>query len=567
MLALLVEIRLEDIGHGTRFAPLPRDPFACRGTCPKVREMTTRRLSVTRRFLPALAALALVGLVLAGCGGSGKAGAAAGAAGTDGRAAQAFPPSTVAFLDANIDESSTAWKQMLALGARFPAWPKVVAEFEKSLASGAKAGDPTLGEIRAWLGAEAAIGVLDVPADGSDPSFLAFADVRDRNAVEASFKKEKHTEAAGTHGGFDLLKDTTNGSFAAVSADTLLIGSTQAIVEAGIDRLAGTGDRLSSLSTFQDTLATLPADNLVVGYAPGSVLKQLVALGRKNDPTKRSSGISQAQFDKLAAKLDGVRSLGMSLGATDKGVRLRGTALLSGAESVLPAAYVPTLLDRVPANSWFAASFGDIGSSARSAADQVLSSNPDAQKQVTQVEALLGIKLDDVYALISGEHALYAGPGAPLSAGLILHPEDTARGATTLKALTRLLTQQGIKFQDTADGQSAVIQGFAARWRAVDDVLAIGTDAAVGNATKDSIVDAEKFKRVLADDGVDSGAKTLGLAYVDVPSLVNLGSAFGTFNGAGEKDVLDNLRHIGGVLYWTGLNGGTLTSDLFVEST
>ena len=68
-------------------------------------------------------------------------------------------------------------------------------------------------------------------------------------------------------------------------------------------------------------------------------------------------------------------------------------------------------------------------------------------------------------------------------------------------------------------------------WRAVDDVIGIGTDEAVGDAVKDSIVDSDKFKRVLAEDGVDAGSKTLGLAYVDVPSLVNLASAFGGFDG------------------------------------
>ena len=41
---------------------------------------------------------------------------------------------------------------------------------------------------------------------------------------------------------------------------------------------------------------------------------------------------------------------------------------------------------------------------------------------------MLGIKLDDVYALLSGEHALFAGPGAPVSAGLILHPADVRAG-------------------------------------------------------------------------------------------------------------------------------------------
>ena len=70
------------------------------------------------------------------------------------------------------------------------------------------------------------------------------------------------------------------------------------------------------------------------------------------------------------------------------------------------------------------------------------------------------------------------------------------------------------------------------RWRAVDDVIGIGSDAAVGDVAKDSIVDSDKYKRVLAEDGVDGGSKTLGLAYIDVPSLVNLAAAFGSFNSA-----------------------------------
>ena len=73
----------------------------------------------------------------------------------------------------------------------------------------------------------------------------------------------------------------------------------------------------------------------------------------------------------------------------------------------------------------------------------------------------------------------------------------------------------------------------------------------VGDVAKDSIVDSDKFKRVLAEDGVDSGSKTLGLAYIDVPSLVNLATAFGAFNDASGKEALDNLRHVGGVLFWT----------------
>src|SRR5215210_9047407 len=146
--------------------------------------MTTRRVPVRRRFLAACAALALVGLVLAGCGGSGKS-AAAGAAGTEGRAAQAFPASTAAFFDANVDETSTAWTQLLAVASRFPSWPKAVAQFTAS-ANEATDGGPTLAQLRTWLGTEIAFGVLDVPAGGADPEVLGFAEVRDKAKLVAA---------------------------------------------------------------------------------------------------------------------------------------------------------------------------------------------------------------------------------------------------------------------------------------------------------------------------------------------------------------------------------------------
>jgi Protein of unknown function (DUF3352) len=529
--------------------------------------MTSRRIPLLRRALPACAALALVGLVLAGCGSSDKAAAVAGAAGTDGRAAQAFPASTVAFLDANIDETSTAWKQLLTLARRFPSWSNFAAGVEKEMSDETGDDSPTVAQLRSWLGTEAAIGVLDVPTDGSDPTFLAFAEVRDRAQLEAALKKESDTRVLGKHGDFDLFGSDDN-SVVAISADTALLSNRRAPVDAAIDRLGGTGDKLSDVSAFQDTLASLATDNILVAYAPGSVLPKLVALGRRNDPTDQTKNVSQGQFDQIIEKLGDVRSLGFSFGATDKGLRIRGTTILEGDAGDRPAAYAPELLSRVPAGSWFAASFRDLGTSAKSGVDQALGANPDAKQQVTQVESVLGIKLDDVYALLAGEHALYAGPGAPVSAGLILHPPDPERGASTLRALTKLLIQQGIKFEDTADGQSAAIQGFAARWRTVDDVIGIGTDTAVGNAVKDSIVDSDKFKNVLAEDGVSSDAKTLGLAYIDVPSLVNLANAFGNFeNDPSNKEAFDNLKHIGGVLFWTGADGDTVTSDLFVEST
>ena len=75
----------------------------------------------------------------------------------------------------------------------------------------------------------------------------------------------------------------------------MLFGTTQAIVEAAIDRLAGTGDRLSDLAAFKDTLATLPERQprrrlrARLGRAASSC-----QLGKKADPTGQSDAVTQA---------------------------------------------------------------------------------------------------------------------------------------------------------------------------------------------------------------------------------------------------------------------------------
>ena len=62
-------------------------------------------------------------------------GGSAGAAGTDGLGAQAAPATSIAFFDVNIDRDSDGWKQLLALGARFPSWPKLVTQLNTTFAT------------------------------------------------------------------------------------------------------------------------------------------------------------------------------------------------------------------------------------------------------------------------------------------------------------------------------------------------------------------------------------------------------------------------------------------------
>ena len=223
--------------------------------------------TLQRRLLPGFAALALVGLVLAGCGGSSKAGGSAGAAGTDGRAAQAFPATTAAFVDANIDDQSAAWKRLLALGARFPSFPKLVAAFDRS-ANEATGNGPTLSQVRAWLGSEVAVGVLDVPAAGDDPGVSRLRrGARSRRPGGGAREAEGHDLARHArclrplpvdHG---LRRDRDLGRH---RVDRQHPGDRRRSHRAPRRQRR----KLADTSDFKDTLATLPSDNIAVAYAP-----------------------------------------------------------------------------------------------------------------------------------------------------------------------------------------------------------------------------------------------------------------------------------------------------------
>ena len=98
-------------------------------------------------------------------------------------------------------------------------------EFNKA-ANDATDDGPTLAQLRSWLGSELAIGVLDVPADGADPTVLGFAEVRDKAQLEAAITKDKDTRSLGKHGDYDLF-GSKDDAVVAISADTALISNAQ----------------------------------------------------------------------------------------------------------------------------------------------------------------------------------------------------------------------------------------------------------------------------------------------------------------------------------------------------
>src|SRR5690242_8298645 len=107
-----------------------------------------------------LTVILAVGLLAAACGGA-KSSGGAGAAGTAGKGAEATPQGVIFFADANIDPGSDAWQKLQALGAKFPGWSQVVAQFQQGLNSSSD-GVSFDKDIRPWLGSEASIAVVSV---------------------------------------------------------------------------------------------------------------------------------------------------------------------------------------------------------------------------------------------------------------------------------------------------------------------------------------------------------------------------------------------------------------------
>src|SRR4051812_9257524 len=138
----------------------------------------------------AAAATVSLALVAAACGGASTT-AAPGAAGTDGKGADAFPASTVAFIDANADVTSGAWQKVLTVAKRFPGFPKVEAQVQQELAKGDKGGSFSQ-DVQPWLGDEAAAGLLSITlsAGKPKPQYAVFLASKDDAKATAAVAKD-----------------------------------------------------------------------------------------------------------------------------------------------------------------------------------------------------------------------------------------------------------------------------------------------------------------------------------------------------------------------------------------
>jgi hypothetical protein len=533
---------------------------------------------------------------LAACGGSdddeGSSGSnqGAGAAGTDGKAAEAIPADSLLFTSVNVDQDSDAWKQLVAVGSRFPGWAQLATEFQTSLNEVSEDGTSWANDIEPWLGDEVAFAVtsLDLSTPSSpEPVFVGYAESTDDAKATALLEKGDDVAPIADYKGYKRWSSGEDG-FAAIGKEAVLIGSTEAALNQAIDTREGAGQNLADAQTFKDTLAALPEDNLGVVYVDGPKLAQLAALAAQSGavPAVGEDGAAAAQQQQLASLLEQLRvlrGLGMSFGADDNGFRFRTAALLDEARAeslgIQQEDFEPSLTDRVPATTLLYYGFQDLGPQIKQMLDQFSGQSPQVAQALTAVEAMTGASFDnEIVPLLSGEHALYVAPGNPgpiPSVGLLLKPEDAAAGAATIRKLTGTLTQElaaggdgSLTVEDIPNGQrfsGSQLGGLSVLWRQAGDVIAFSNDQTAGDEPASSLADSDKWKQLSEAAGVADDVAVL--AYVDIPGTLDALRAAGA--GAeidSDPNVAANLAPLGGLAAWGDMkDGGVATADVYLE--
>jgi hypothetical protein len=482
--------------------------------------MTARfsRLSIA----PLLAALALV----SGCGG----GSGATSSSTE-SGATVVGEDALAFVSVSSDLGSSQWQQADKLAQKFPFRDQALAQFKQELAKQNLDYDK---DVKPALGPEVDV----VVAEGASLNQTVAVLMTKPDDV-AKFKAL--VNKANASGGSTAVFREVNGWYLASDK------------QASIDKvLKGSGGSLADSSTFKDALGKLPGDALVKAYLSG---KELGALVRE----------AAAQQGGTTAGLDKLDYVSASLSAESDGLRVRGAAQGAGTNALGAGDYSSSLLDKVPGDALAFLSFRGGGT-----ADQLkkLESNPQTAKSLQQLQATLGVSLDDLLALLRNEVGFYLRPGAGIPEfSLALSPSDKTAALSTLdKLAAKVAALTGGKVTSgtvrTIDfGQFALHYGLA------DDHVLItsglnGISDFGGSESK--LPDSPDFKEATSAAGMpDSNG---GFIYLDIKNAIPLIEGFAALSGQPlPPKVAGNLRPLRSFVAWSGGSGDSRTFNAFLE--
>jgi hypothetical protein len=540
----------------------------------KIMETLRRRRSVVL----ATGALAGAALAVAGCGGDAQTGS------TAGDVASFVPAASPFYLEVTTDLEGPQWTQIDALAKLFPAYP----ELQKMIGDSLKSEDVDFEtDIKPLLGERAAIAGLSLPdtsglqdsltAPSPDAAAKAADDLEFVGVVDIAEGKDDAVKALmvdggltkeGQHNGVDYYSDGTE-TAAAVDDGALIVSGSAGQLFQALDAHAAGGDQtLAGNDRFTDALAKLPAEVFGQAYIDiGSIVR---AVGTST-PQLQQLGLEDYQGAVLAA----------SLAAEPDGARVKG--VLVGAPDLGASEFTPTLDDRAPADAIAYLGFDNLAGSITTILGQARAAqSTDTRQQFDaltgQLPALLGVSLDDLAALTSGEHAVVVTGGNPTpGAALALTVDDGARAQATLDKLrvgvpalvgtfspdTTLPAWKQVPLAAGVQGWRLPLSPEAGVVYGVDGDLAIvGTSVpaviAVQRPAAPLSASADYQKAVSGmPDSVTS------VLWVNIGEVIAAADKLGALDDA-DAQTLANLRPLKSVTAWT-TGGDTPTFEVFLR--
>jgi hypothetical protein len=454
-------------------------------------------------------------VLAAGCGGS-KTGAGAGNV----PLGAAFAPSSaLAFASVNTDESSAAWKNADALLQKFPIREKLLAEIQKALA------ENNLGDARNLLGPELDAVVLNT---GNSSEVVGMTQPTDAQKFDAVLDRQSPPVLHAEADGWTIFSDKQ----AALTAFTT----------------AADKGKLVDVDAFKQATDQLPADANAIAYVNGAA-----AVTALKGALPRAGSVPSFDFEWLGA----------SLSTQPDSLKLYGA--VKSKQNVV-STFMPILLSRVPSGSLVVLSFKGSDQLA-----QQLRENPAVQGQLGIVQQALGVSVDQLYALVSGEGVIYLRAGALFPEVTVVFDESNPAVAlrTVNKLATRVAGLFGGKVSRAAipgvDGAKKIDVGapFAIYYGIVDGALVISdsTGAFRGSASP-SITDDPVFQK--ASDAVGRPEESAGFVYVNIKDAIPLLEGLAQVSGTTiPPEVSQNLAPLVSFMaYGTADNGVTTFSAL-----
>jgi Protein of unknown function (DUF3352) len=480
-----------------------------------------------RRLLPFLVLTAL----LAGCGSASKTSSTGGSVPAGASLVRA---GTLAFVSVDSDTGSDQWQQLDKLAQKFPGRDQAVTKLKQQLS---QHGVDYEQDVKPALGPELDIAVVGVGGAGTGSSTKAVALTKPDDPAKF---KALVTKLNASGSGSKVVYREKDGWYALSDSDRTI-------------SLALEGNApLADDPGFKEAMAKLPGEALVKVFVDGQRLNAVAA----------QSGSSASS----ALGLDNLKYIAAAATAEDDGVRVSGT---SNGASFGAGEFASALIGDVPGDAFAFLDFKGEGTT-----DQLekLKSNPQVAPALKQLKQTLGVSLDQLLGLLSGEVAFYARPGAAIpELTLALDPKDESAALSTLDTMAaRIAAMSGGRVESGTQGGHPVktvnFGQFAIHYGSVGGKIVItsGLSGIADFGQGDHLADSADFKE--AKDAAGMPDSTGGVVYIDLKDALPLIEGFAGLAGQSvPSSTTENLRPLRSFLAWTTVSGETRTFDAFLE--